>query len=54
MDGSHDDPAINLHREFITSERIAELFSKYMVPQRFDLLTVDIDLNTFFVLQVRE
>lgn len=50
MDGSHEDPAINLHTEFFTADNIAQHFAKYSVPPQFDHLTIDIDLNTFWVL----
>lgn len=49
MDGGHDDPTINLHKEFITVENIEGLFAKYGVPGEFDLLSVDIDGNDYWV-----
>jgi len=49
MDGGHDDPSLNLHREFITAENIEELFRKYDVPKEFDLLSIDIDGNDYWV-----
>lgn len=51
MDGGYDKPAINLHREFITRGNILNLFAKYNVPAMFDLLSVDIDGNDFYVPQ---
>jgi len=52
MDGSHQDPSINLHKEYMRSDNIAALFTKHGVPRpAFDLLSVDIDLNTFWVLR---
>lgn len=40
MDGSHENPAINLHKEYMTSENIAGLFEKHSVPHpTFDHLT---------------
>lgn len=50
MDGSHENPDINLQREFFTADNIADHFRKYSVPTEFDHLTIDIDLNTFWVL----
>lgn len=51
MDGGHDNPAINLHRAFITRENIVSLLRKYNVPKSFDLLSVDIDGNDYHVLK---
>jgi hypothetical protein len=50
MDGSHADASINLHKEAITADSIVALFRKHTVPQAFDHLTVDLDLNTWWVL----
>lgn len=49
MDGSHRNPKINLHQEYITAENINLLFQKYHVPFDFDLLSIDIDFNDFYV-----
>lgn len=49
MDGSNYRPEINLQQEFITAENINALFEKYSVPKEFDLLSIDIDLNDFYV-----
>jgi len=38
-------------REWITVENIRNLFKKYSVPPNFDLLSVDIDYNDFWILQ---
>lgn len=37
--------------EFITAENILGLFKKYEVPQTFDLLSIDIDGNDYWVLK---
>ncbi|RAP24746.1 hypothetical protein DID73_01310 [Candidatus Marinamargulisbacteria bacterium SCGC AG-343-K17] len=50
MDGGNENDAINLKQEFITAENINELFEKYNVPESFDLLSIDIDYNDFWVL----
>lgn len=50
LEGScQDNPTINLHQEFITAENICALFEKYNVPQEFDLISIDIDRNDFYV-----
>lgn len=49
MDGNHDNPALNLHKEFITAENIESLFATYNVPKEFDLLSIDIDGNDYWV-----
>ena len=50
MDGSHQNDNINLKKEFITRENILTLFNKYNVPKNFNLLSIDIDFNDFYVL----
>lgn len=49
LDRSNENPRINLRNEFITAENITKLFQKYNVPKEFDLLSVHIDLNDFYV-----
>jgi hypothetical protein len=49
MDGGHENKKIGLYKEFITAENINYLFKKYNVPQEFDLLSIDIDFNDFYV-----
>lgn len=43
LDGDHDVPKDNLHKEFITSENIASLFEKYGAPKEPDYVSIDID-----------
>src|SRR3989344_1136904 len=38
-----------IKREFITTENVNSLFRKYNVPKEFDLLSIDIDYNTYWV-----
>jgi len=47
--GSHAAPVGNVRREFITAENICSLFEKYKVPKEFDLLSIDIDGNDYWV-----
>lgn len=49
MDGEHYNPEIGLYKEFITAENINHLFEKYSVPTEFDLLSIDIDFNDFYI-----
>lgn len=40
-----------VYQEFITAENIESLFQKYDVPPEFDLLSIDIDGNDYWVWQ---
>lgn len=48
MDGHENNPD-SIKKEFITAENINELFEKYKVPKSFDLLSIDIDGNDYWV-----
>lgn len=50
LDGGHENPAINLHKEFITPENIASLFSKYAVPPSVDYVSIDLDSSDVWVM----
>jgi hypothetical protein len=47
MDGNGDGSKVK--KEFITAENINSLFAKYQVPTEFDLLSIDIDTNDYWV-----
>jgi len=49
MDGGENTPESGIKKEFITAENINDLFKKYEVPQEFDLLSIDIDGNDYWV-----
>lgn len=49
MDGGNDIPENSVHKEFITAENIEALFRKHNVPEEFDLLSIDIDGNDYWV-----
>lgn len=51
MDGAgvSRNPLAAVHKEFITAENIDGLFRKYGVPEAFDLLSIDIDGNDYWV-----
>ena len=51
MDGGNENDSINLRKEFIMKENVIELFKKYNVPQKINLLSVDIDFNDFYCLK---
>jgi len=38
-----------VENEFITAENVNQVFDKYDVPENFDLLTIDIDFNDYWV-----
>lgn len=48
MDG-RENPGTEIKQAFITAENIQELFRKYAVPARFDLLSIDLDLNDYWI-----
>lgn len=51
MDGkpSRHKRALDVRQEFISAENINALFEKYGVPKEFDLLSIDIDGNDYWV-----
>ena len=51
MDGNPEEENDIIKKEFITAENIVSLLSKYNVPEGFDLLSIDIDGNDFWVLK---
>ena len=51
LDGSHENPKINLKKEMFWPNTIIGLFEKYKVLKEFDLLSVDTDSYDFFMLE---
>ncbi len=49
MDRGFSNPEIGLYQETVTAENINSLLEKYNVPLEFDLLSIDIDSNDFYV-----
>jgi len=49
MDGQDPLPGSTVQKEFITAENINDLFRKHGVPPEFDLLSIDIDGNDYWV-----
>ena len=39
----------DIKREKVTAENIEKLFQKYNIPKKFDLLSIDIDFNDYWV-----
>ena len=51
MDACADPAHPEVSKESITAENINELFRKYSVPDEFDMLSIDIDGNDYWVWQ---
>jgi hypothetical protein len=51
MDGNPSEKNEIIKQEFITAENIVSLFDKYNVPKEFDLLSIDVDGNDFWILK---
>jgi hypothetical protein len=49
VDGSHENEFVKKH--FITVENVLDILDSYNTPIEFDLLSIDIDGNDFWVLQ---
>ena len=49
MDGGSKAGVNGVHKEFITKDNINDLFDKYSVPNTFDILSIDIDGNDYWV-----
>lgn len=52
--GVSKNPLADVKKEFITAENINDLFRKYDVPQQFDLCSIDIDGNDWYVWKALE
>lgn len=47
IDGNANSPLIK--KEFVTAENINDILKKYSVPSSFDLFSLDVDYNTYWV-----
>ena len=44
-----DRKKINLHCEWLTEENVNDIFKKYDVPIKFDLLSIDVDSEDYYI-----
>lgn len=51
MDGSSDNPKVNLHKEWMCSNNIVKLFEKYNVKKDVDYISIDIDSNDIWLME---
>lgn len=51
LDATYENKDINLHKHLITPENVENILQSYNVPTYFDLLSIDIDSNDFYVWQ---
>lgn len=51
LDGEHENPDINLHKEFITPANIVQLFDKYGVPREPDYVSIDVDSIDLWIMK---
>jgi len=49
LDGGHENAAINLHREFLTSANIVEVFTRHGVAPEPDYVSIDLDSTDLWV-----
>lgn len=50
LDGTHQNPKINLHAHFLYANNIVSIFNNHGVPLELDYLSCDMDSHDFFVL----
>ena len=43
LDGDFENPEINLHKHYLTSENICDIFEQYNVPKDAEYISVDVD-----------
>ncbi len=43
LDADYDNPDINLHKHFLTSDNICEIFKSYNVPNEPEYISIDVD-----------
>lgn len=43
LDGKYENPKINLHKHFLTTQNISSLFNSYNVPKEPEYISIDVD-----------
>lgn len=51
LDGDKENPEINLHRHFLTSSNISEVFKQYHVPQQPEYVSIDVDTTDLWLFE---
>lgn len=51
LDGGHENPAINLHRRFLTPGNIGDIFAELKVPQVPDYVSIDVDSTDLWIFE---
>lgn len=51
LDGTYDNPSINLHKEIITESNVLDLFKKYEIQDSIDLLSEDTDYADYWIIE---
>ncbi len=49
LDRDHFNPNVGIYRESVDAENVNSLFIKYRVPTEFDVLSIDIDGNDYWI-----
>ncbi len=50
LDHEYENPNLNLHKHFLTTDNILSIFEKYNVPKDLGFLCIDIDGNDYWLL----
>ncbi len=50
FDARYPDSKIPIYKEFFTAENVCDIFSRYNVPEMFDVLSIDVDGNDWYIL----
>lgn len=50
LDANYFNPTINLHKALITKSNVLNVFNSFQVPSFFNLLSLDVDYNDFYIL----